>query len=438
MGATVGARAGAGFARGSIVGPLSAEDLSILALENDTVAGHTCKVILLQDRLDPDALRASIEARVSQAPHLRMRLCDVEGTPSWCLDNGVDIPAHIVDYETSSPLTEAGLREAVASIFVQRLDRTRPLWQIDVIRELADGGSALVWRIHHALADGSTVMKTAAAALWDEPPQAVAVRPGSPEDHRRAHHHLATLRAAARELPQPWHASPFSGCITGERAVAFTEIDLAALHRVTHSAGGATINDGVLTVVAGGIRRWLERCHGHLGSVRVKVPVSLHGRVAPENGGIEPGNRDSFFYLDLPLGSADPLERLAAIRHATRTRKRGHDAEQLDALMQRLADAPGLRRFAERVLTHPRAFAVNVSNVRGPSRPVHILGNRVTAMYPVAEIRERHALRIAAASLADSLFVGFAADPTLVDRVDLLADDVRAEAAELIRQAART
>ena len=154
-------------------------------------------------------------------------------------------------------------------------------------------------------------------------------------------------------MPQPWLRSPFNGHIDACRSVAFATVGLGELHEAA-ATDGATVNDAVLTVVAGGLRRWLEAHHGRLGAVRVKVPVSLHAQPpAAGDDGCEPGNRDSFFCLDLPLGSADPAERLTAIRQATRVRKQGHDAQQLDALMRQLARTPRLRQFAERVLTHP-------------------------------------------------------------------------------------
>jgi hypothetical protein len=172
----------------------------------------------------------------------------------------------------------------------------------------------------------------------------------------------------------------------------------------------------------------------------VKVPVSLHALPPPEpppgtppSGGdpAQPGNRDSFFCLDLPLGSADPLERLAAIRRTTRARKQGHDAQHVDALMRELAHSPRLSRFAEHVLAHPRSFALNVSNVPGPRRPICVLGVPVRALYSLAEIGERHALRVAVVSLAGTLNVGLVADPTLLADVGDLAAGMQAEAAEL-------
>jgi hypothetical protein len=146
----------------------------------------------------------------------------------------------------------------------------------------------------------------------------------------------------------------------------------------------------------------------------------------------QPGNRDSFFCLDLPLGSADPLERLADIRRATVARKQGHDAQHLDAVMRDLAHTPRLSRFAEHVLAHPRSFALNVSNVPGPRRPIRVLGVPVHSLYSLAEIGEHHALRVAVVSLAGTLNIGLVADPTLLADVGDLAAGMQAEAAKLI------
>jgi WS/DGAT/MGAT family acyltransferase len=330
----------------------------------------------------------------------------------------------------------ARLRAAVARVFEQRLDRSRPLWRIDVIPSLAGGGSALVWRIHHALADGTTAMRVADAALWDE--QADAPRRRTSAATKKGvspavEHRFAGLRAAAREAPHPWYRSPFNGHIDARRAVAFTSVEFDGLRSVARATDGATINDAVLTVVAGGLRRWLEDRHGHLGAVRIKVPVSLHDPAPGRDHAAEEGNRDSFFCLDVPL-AADPMDRLRAIRRATRVRKEGHDAQELDELMRGLAHAPPLRSFAERVLTNSRSFALNVSNVPGPRQPVHVLGAPVRALYSIAEIREHHALRIAVVSLYDTLNFGLTADPTLVPDVDQLADHMQADVTAMLVQ----
>ena len=425
-----------------LIRPLSAEDLSILALENETVAGHTCKVMLLEGELDVDLLRSSIAARLHRAPEFSTYLREVDGELSWVQGPPPDIREHVVACGEQEPFDDAAMRAKIAMLFEQRLDRSRPLWRIDLIPKLQAGGSVLICRIHHALADGQTAMRMVSEVVWDDEPtnggehaKASSAHPPAAAPAQPEHHHrLAAVLAAAREAPQPWLQSPFNGQIGARRAVALASAELEALKRVAHHTEGATLNDAVLSVVAGGLRRWLEAHHGHLGAVRVKVPVSLHNLPHPDGHdehGAEQGNRDSFFLVDLPLGSDDPLERLAEIRRATRTRKDGHDAQYLDSLMRQLGRIPHLRSFAERVLAHPRSFALNVSNVPGPRHRVHVLGVPVRALYSLAEIREHHALRVAVVSLADSLNFGLIADPTLIEDVDRLASDMRAEAAAL-------
>lgn len=436
---TVGKSAGSDSSSGQLVRPLSPEDRSILALESETVAGHACKVIVLGDQVDPCLLQASVASRLDRALLLRMRLQVLDGEPWWSLEPNLDMQAHVVTCKIPSPPDMDALAEIAARIFEQRLDRSRPPWQMHVVPVLAGGGSALIWRIHHALADGETSMRLAQAVLWDEQRGGDGGAPesrasGVPErSNPVTHDRLDAVLAAVREAPQPWLRSPFDGHIAARRSVAFATVEFGGLHRAIHAIDNATVNDAVLTVLAGALRRWLEYRHGHLGAVRVKVPVSLHQfSPAPSDASVEPGNRDSFFCLDLPLGSADPVDRLRAVRDATRVRKQGHDAQQLDALMTQLGRSPRLRQFARWNLAHPRSFALTISNVRGPRRPVHVLGASVLELYPLAEIAEHHALRVAVASLADTLNFGLSADPTLVPDLGQLARLIQTEAAELI------
>ncbi len=430
-----------------VLRPLSDEDLAILALENETTAGHTCKVILLDGPIELASLRRHIASRVDRAPEFSMRLCDIDGTLSWVRGAEVNVSEHVSVLDLPEPADEASLRAAVACVFAQRLDRSRPLWHIELVPALAHGGSALIWRIHHALADGSTAMRMANVALWEGagdgspdlprtrelPGQAVPSHHADPTPRQR----LETLRAAVRETPQPWLRSPFGGEIGAERSVGFATVEFGALRHAAKVIDGATVNDAVLTVVAGALRRWLEARHGHLGQVRIKVPVSLHHlQLSDEDEQPDIGNRDSFFCVDVPLAPGDPAARLSAVARATRARKNGHDAEHLDAMMHRLGRTPRLQQFAQRVLTHPRSFALNVSNVPGPRRPVRVLGVPVGALYSLAEIREDHALRVAVVSMADTLNFGLTADPSLLGDIAELAGEIPPVADALIDCAA--
>jgi diacylglycerol O-acyltransferase / wax synthase len=283
--------------------------------------------------------------------------------------------------------------------------------------------------VHHALAGGTVVMWFADDVLWDDDGDAPVARRPAPHAHDAGRHVrlAAFVRHEVELAPKP---SPFDGTIGHEREVAFAGAPLRSLHDAARRLADATVNDAVLAAVAGGLRAWIQQHHGRLGGVRVKVPVSLHH---PGDG---EGNRDSFFTLELPLGDADAVGRLAAVRAATAERKACHDAETLDVLMRDLARvSPQLEHFCRRLEASPRTFALNVSNVPGPARPVTVLGAPVDAVYSLAEIGERHALRIAVVSLGGQLNFGFCSDPAIVGDLEQLARGVEAEASTLVAAA---
>jgi diacylglycerol O-acyltransferase len=411
--------------------PLTPEDCAILELESPTVAGHVCKVIELgADAPDPESLRGLVTGRLEGAPALRTKLGGSENGPAWVLDPDFDPANHVGEAPLGGPVDRAGLPAAVAELFAQRLDRSRPLWRIDVIG-LNEGGAVLVWRIHHALADGTAAMRYAQTLLWDAAPASGRAHPGPAshhEDDERRRAHLAGF--IHREFARTHGASPFDGPIGTRRVIAFAEAPLTDLHGAAKALGGATVNDAVLACVAGGLRRWISEHHGTLGEVRVKVPVSLH------HEGDDASNRDSFFAVALPLNEPDPVARLDAVKVATAVRKADHDAEEMDAVLRDLARvSPRLERFCSRVSRSPRRFAVNVSNVPGPRGPVSVLGSPVEALHSIAEIGERHALRVAVVSLGDVLYFGFCADPGIVDDLAAMVAGVEADAAALVAAA---
>jgi len=113
-------------------------------------------------------------------------------------------------------------------------------------------------------------------------------------------------------------------------------------------------------------------------------------------------------------------------------RKDDDDAETMDSLLQHLGGiSPQLKRLAVRIEQSPRSFAVSVSNVPGPRIPVKLLGAPVEALYSIAEIGERHALRVAVASVGDTLSFGICADPGIVEHVQTIADGIAAESESL-------
>ncbi len=242
--------------------PLAPEDRAILALECRTIAGHTCKVVRL-------------------------------GTPALALER--------------LRADHAGLLALVAQLFEQRLDRARPLWRMDTVA-LQDGGSAIIWRVHHSLADGTACVRYGRTLLWDEGPEtamtpAQTIAAHAADEARRRAHLIGFLR---REYVCARVGSPFDGEIGTRREVALATVSLPDLHRAAKALDGATVNDAVLTIVAGAVGRWVRLRHGDLGTIRVRVPVSLH------HEGDAVANHDSFFSVE------QLLRELSGERHALR------------------------------------------------------------------------------------------------------------------------
>jgi WS/DGAT/MGAT family acyltransferase len=431
--------------------PLSVEDARILALEEGPVRGHTCKLVLLDGVRGVEELREHVGSRLDREHRLGVRL--VEGdAPAWEPDPAVRIDRQVRD---AGAVDEAGLPEAVGVLMAERLPRDRPLWALDVVA-LGDHRTALVWRIHHALADGSTAMRMARSVLFDDAdgsarpaavpaggpagsPRAIAdglerdragAGDGAVEARGAARSRLAPLRAALhvpatlhRELARRGAETTLDAEIGERRAVAFVDVELDAVKRIAHSQPEhTTVNDVVLAAVAGGLRAWLDGLDAHPHALRVKVPVSLH------QPGDDDGNRDSFICVDLPIDEVDPVARLLSIAAETRERKHDHDAQTLDAFFRDLAHmSSSLERFAEHWAESPRVFTLNVSNVPGPRGPLSVLGAPVASMHSLAEIGHRHALRIAVVSANGRIGFGFCTDADAIGSPQPIADGVAAE-----------
>jgi diacylglycerol O-acyltransferase / wax synthase len=414
--------------------PLGPEDRAILELECRTIAGHTCKVVRLAASdgaaLDAERLRERVAERIELAPALTRRLGGSAQAPCWVHDPDFDLQRHIVAADVDAPLDHAGLLALVAELFEQRLDRARPLWRIDTVA-MADGGSALIWRIHHSLADGTASVRYARALLWDDGPEA-SMTPSQAHaahaaDEARRRAHLAGF--LHREYSRGACRSPFDGTVGTRREIAFAVAPLRALHDAARELDGATVNDAVLAIVGGAVGRWVARRHGELGTIRLRVPVSLH------HEGDDVANHDSFFSVAVPLNEPDPVARLRITHAETRERKLDHDAQYHEQLVRELSGLPPLEHFVARIERNPRRFALSVSNVPGPPQPVSVLGAPVVHLHSIAEIGERHALRVSATSLAGVLCFALCSDPELVDELGVMAEGIEAEAQALLSAA---
>jgi diacylglycerol O-acyltransferase / wax synthase len=425
--------------------PLSFDDAQILQLESDAIKGHTGKLLVLapedeETALDAEALRARAAERIGAIPMLSRRVIEDDGRPCWT-GADVDLEWHIADASSEGPLDEEGFRRVAGEILAERLDHERPLWRVDVV-PLQGGRTGLVGRIHHAMADGVTAIRLVSELLFDLPEDgrgpgaesrpAAKAAASSEKTPLAAEHHerplLVRLPGALRRELRPGADTPLDKHIGSEREVAWTAFPLSRLKAIGHSAGdGATVNDVVLAVVAGGLRSWLEGAETRPAKLKAQIPVCMHLR----DGDASVGNRDSFLNVDLPLDEPDPLVRLRTINAETSERKLEHDADTLYSFFHALGRFRPLYDGVTRIVSGPREFALSVSNVPGPRDPAAVCGREVREFCSFAEPADRHALRVAVISLGGDLAFGLCSDPNAIGELNRLAEALEESVAEL-------
>jgi WS/DGAT/MGAT family acyltransferase len=432
---------------------LSQDDAQILRLESPVIKGHTGKVLVVAPGSDGSALsverlRAQVSERMAAFPRLGQRVEEPRlglGRPAWVEVPNVDLGWHVAEPDHADPLSDEELRRAVGDLISERLDHTRPLWRFDAL-PLTGERTALVGRIHHAMADGVSAIRLIAGLLSDAETEAPSGqsdkassgtdpsgRPARParaaaRDVREARLLVRLPAALWREL-RPGADSDLDRHIGPSREVAWTTFPLERLKRIERGAGdGVTVNDVVLAVVAGGLRRWMADSRGSTHDLRVQCPVCLHAR---EESAGELGNRDSFMNLDLPITEPDPAARLRLINAETSERKLDHDADTLYAFFHALGRFRPLYRGVTRITSGPREFALSVSNVPGPRQRPLILGHAIEQFSSFAEPADRHALRVSVVSFAGELAFGLCSDPEAISDLDGLRGALADSIAEL-------
>ena len=432
---------------------LSALDASFLYLERPAMHMHVAGLSVFDPSSRPDGrlrfedVAGVIASRIHLAPRFRQKVLMVPGhlgLPVWVDDPHFDLEFHVRRSALPSPGGRRQLTDAVQRVLSRPLDRTKPLWELYVIEGLEDGHVATLLKVHHAIIDGVSGMQLA-AVLYDvdptpaEPPVPPPWDPG-PEPTR-----IDLVREAVlRQVTHPVQAlidgvdqvlqapamtalglgavasgvrsifgmgarpsSPLDVVIGPNRRFAITEAPLQRFKDVKDALGG-TVNDVVLTVVAGALHRLLKvRREPSRGRVlRVMVPVSV--RTGGE-GGVS--NRVAPAFVNVPVGAMSPKRRLAEVRKGTRFLKDSMMAMGADAIIGLGAYAPGgLLAAAARAVSRGRWFNLVVSNIPGPGQPMYLAGARLVASYPSMPLGENSALSIACSSLGGVMAFGLTGD----------------------------
>ena len=453
---------------------MSARDAGFLYLERSHTQLHIGCVAVVEGKLRREELVARIEERLPRLRRYGQRAMSVPlslGHPSWEDDPGFRAEHHVSRWGLPAPGGEGELREAVARLMEQPLDRERPLWEMHLIEGLAEGRSAVFQKVHHCMIDGMAgaqllevlldaepvapsralpALRTEAAlpdagqrfaqALGDEIAARTrgllgAVRalsrPLAARDAMRRLRDAAfsALQLATRDLPAlPWNAP-----LGPRRAVAFTKLPLAGVRSI-RSAHGGSVNDVVLATLAGGLKRWLES-HGRDTrglELTALVPVSL--RSSAEAAQL--GNRIAAMLVPLAVDPAGEVARLAATRAATERLKAGGAWTGIDALLE-LVDglpAPLVASVGQR-LSLGRLANVIATNVPGPRETRWLCGAKVEELRPLVPIADGLGLGLAVFSYDGWLHVGLAADADLVPDLEKLEGGLEEAFAALLASA---
>jgi diacylglycerol O-acyltransferase len=454
---------------------MSARDAGFLYLERSHTQLHIGCVGIFEGRLRREDLIARIEERLPRMRRYGQRAMRVPfslGHPSWEDDPDFRVEHHVTRWGLPAPGGESELREAVASLFATPLDRERPLWEMHLLEGLADGRTALVQKVHHCMIDGMAGAQLLETLLDREPvpaaPRAeLAARldlelPGA--QHRfaralgdqlaeRARGALSLWRAASkpraasdamrklrgaafsalqlatRDLPElPWNAP-----LGPRRAVAFTRLPLRGVSRI-RAAHGGSVNDVVLAVLAGGLKRFLEAYGRETRGLELTalVPVSLRSA----DQAAELGNRIAAMLVPLAVDPAGEVPRLAATRAATDRLKRSGAWTGIDALLE-LVDGlpPTLVAAVGQRLSLGRLANVIATNVPGPKETRWLCGARATELRPLVPLADGLGLGLAVFSYDGWLHVGLSADADLVPDLEKLERELEVAFASLLGSA---
>ena len=457
---------------------LTAIDASFLHQEGPSSHMHVGAMVVLEGPPPPyEDFLDGLRARLHLVPRYRQKLAQPpleSGRPLWVDDPCFNLEYHVRRSALPAPGSHEQLLNMAARIFSQRLDRSKPLWELWLVEGLHDNRCALITKTHHALIDGVSGVDLAQVMFdlnpvptppddsldpWEPAPEPHAadlvgagltgmLRTGAEVAGKAVgallspQTTLRSARVAAEGVGEvlwaglnPAPATPLNVEIGPHRRFRGVPCSLADFKTVKGAFGG-TVNDVVLAVVAGALRDWLHsrgvRTEGM--ELRALVPVSI--RAEHERNAL--GNRIAVMRGPLPVYIADPLERLRAVRAAMSDLKESKQAVGAEVLagVNNFAP-PTVLAQASRLNFSTRLFNLIVTNVPGPQFPLYVQGREMQNVFPVAFLPKDHALAIAIMSYNGQMNFGLLGDYDALPDIDRIAENIEAALAELVALAGR-
>lgn len=413
--------------------------------------------------------------------------------PEWRAWSDFDVRSHVSCVQLPAPGGEEELRAWAGEFYSQRLDRTRPLWEVVLVLGLEAGRWAMATKTHHCMVDGvgsvdvAFVMldpepdappeaddaETAGSAAGEhdpEPAQAqgtglldragrllggatatgervarTVVRPvrgalGMVRDPSRAREALHSARALVEVvIRDELIAAPKTSInvpIGGKRRLGVTVISLAEIKELKNALGG-TVNDVVLALTAGAMRALLLSRGEHPPEAGLRAMVPVNVRRSSEHLAL--GNKISSLFVRLPVAEDDPLNRYRAQVREAESLKSGDEALGAATLIDVSSVAPPLlHSTVARSMYATRLFNLTITNVPGPQMPLYALGSRMRAVWPIVPLAAEHAIALAVLSYDGELFFTFNADRDALADLDVVLEGLDASLAELRELADRS
>lgn len=457
---------------------LTALDSTFLHLEDHSTAHmHVAMVMVFEGQAPThQEFVDHVMSRLHLVPRYRQRLAYVplgQGRPVWADDPHFNPYYHIRHTALPKPADDDELKRLAGRLFSQRLDRSKPLWELWLVQNMSGGRFAIIAKTHHALVDGisgvdiTTVLfdtakepavPTAPAQPWSAKPlpgpakllgEALMERGTVPSEMLRGA--KAVLRAPRKAVGQlrdalasvgattlagissPAPPSPFNVQIGPHRRYTFLDADLERFKAVKDSLGG-TLNDTVLASVALALGRYLRRQGIDTEGLVLKAMVPVSVRTREQRGAL--GNQVAAMWAPLPVGVESPAECLHRIATAMEDLKKSGQAVGAQVLTNLAGFAPPtILSQAARLQARQQFFNLVVTNVPGPQFPLYLLGRRLQVLYPVVPLAQRQALGIAVMSYNGHLGFGLLGDYDALPELDAIAGDLKWAIGSLYRAA---
>ncbi|MGB5809353.1 MAG: wax ester/triacylglycerol synthase family O-acyltransferase [Polyangiales bacterium] len=457
--------------------PLSGMDASFLYMEDPRTPMHVGSVLIFDGSMQFEDFRSMLKSRIHLVPRMQQRLVMVPlglGKPYWIDDPDFNLDRHIQHIGLPRPGGWRQLRQLAARTFSMPLDRRRPLWDmlfvegLDEIPQVPPGSVAMINRVHHAAIDGVSGADMM-SILFDitkeprevppPPPKKIAPAPNELQVLRQVAHKiagkparvplllrdLANVMRAGKEArikgmevpPAPFSApaTPLNKVVSQERCwnTALLEFDRV---RVIKETMGCTLNDAVLAICAGALRRYLLDKDA-LPSEPLVAFVPISTRSKDQRGDM--GNQVSGMSIQLATNIADPIERIQEIKQHTRSGKSYQNAVGAQTMADVFEFVPfGLAGQASRLYSrfrvaerHRPPFNLVITNVPGPQHDMYVAGHRLLSTMGMAPVMDGMSLLITVLSYNGVLSISPTSCPEVMPDLDTFARYLRESANEL-------